>query len=270
MPEGIENVLCLLTKTVSRISRRKFLGLTTLAFPAIAGLDARWGAPRRLRVRSFKLNAEPKSRFVHFSDLHYTGDSAYAAEIVATINQLKPDFVCFTGDLVEHRTYAGAALHFIRQIEAPVYGIPGNHDYWSRSPLAEYERAFTATGGAWLANRGAVLPKHDLELLGMDITGMPKTQSAAVRRHILLLHYPVMADRLNSRQFDLILAGHSHGGQVRIPLLGPVIMPRGVGPYDYGRYQTPAGPLYVNAGVGTLSTFPVRWNCPPEIMVVTI
>jgi predicted MPP superfamily phosphohydrolase len=99
---------------------------------------------------------------------------------------------------------------------------------------------------------------------------MPRIPAEEVTRHLLLLHYPVMADFLGQLRFDLIMAGHSHGGQVRLPLIGALTLPSGVGRYDYGRYETPGGPLYVNAGIGTLSSFPVRFNCPPEITVVTI
>ncbi|MDQ2824229.1 MAG: metallophosphoesterase [Verrucomicrobiota bacterium] len=250
---------------MSRISRRKFLQLGGLALPAIAGIE-----PERLRETNLQLNRDGNCRFVHFSDLHYQGDENLASETVRAINQLGPDFVCFTGDLVEDRSYLPEALRFIREIRAPVYGIPGNHDYWSRAPFSEYERAFAATGGAWQPNRSVVLAQHDLELVGMGIGGMPAIPAAEVTRHLLLIHYPVMADRLGRRCFDLILAGHSHGGQVRIPFVGPLVVPPGVGGYDYGRYETPGGPLYVNAGIGTLSSFPVRWNCPPEITVVTI
>ena len=83
------------------------------------------------------------------------------------------------------------------------------------------------------------------------------------------MHYPEMASQLHEHRFDLILAGHSHGGQVRLPFLGALIVPHGVGPYDLGYYETPGGPLYVNAGIGTYR-IPVRWNCRPEITVVTI
>ena len=255
---------------MSRISRRKFLSFGALALPGIVGADALMLAPTRLRVSKLKLNASGKCRFVHFSDFHYAGDAHYAAEVTDTINELKPEFVCFTGDLVEDRQYAAEALGFIRRIKAPVYGIPGNHDYGSRSPLNEYERAFVATGGAWLPNRSFVLPQYDLELVGMGVTGMPRIPAEEVTRHLLLLHYPVMADFLGQLRFDLIMAGHSHGGQVRLPFIGALTLPSGVGHYDYGRYETPGGPLYVNAGIGTLSSFPVRFNCPPEITVVTI
>ena len=115
---------------MSRISRRKFLQLGALALPAIGSTEQ-----TRLRETNLKLNPDGGCRFIHFSDLHYQGDENFA-EVVRAINELKPDFVCFTGDLVEDRRYAAEALCFIREIRAPVYGIPGNHDYWSRAPFS--------------------------------------------------------------------------------------------------------------------------------------
>ena len=147
--------------------------------------------------------------------------------------------------------------------------MPGNHDYWSHVSLDDFRRGFAATGGEWLANRSVLLTQHDLELIGMDQTGMPDMMPAATR-HLLLMHYPIMADRLGQNCYDLILAGHSHGGQVRIPFVGPVVLPPGVGPYDYGNYATRGGPLHVTAGIGMLSSLPLRVNCPPEITLVTI
>jgi len=73
----------------------------------------------------------------------------------------------------------------------------------------------------------------------------------------------------SSHSFELMLAGHSHGGQVRVPFYGAPILPWGVGPYQLGYYETFAGPLYVGAGIGTYR-LPVRINCRPEITVVTI
>jgi len=83
------------------------------------------------------------------------------------------------------------------------------------------------------------------------------------------MHYPMMADHLGDRRFDLILAGHSHGGQIRLPFFGPLRVPYGVGAYDLGDFETAGGPLYVNPGIGMV-TYPFRFNCPPEITVFTI
>ncbi len=252
---------------MSKISRRKFLGLSALA---AAGVGTPLALSGRLRVRNLRLSAHPKSRFIHFSDWHYSDDSSLAAEVVATINKLRPDFVCFTGDLVEDKRFLGDALNFIRQIKAPIYGVPGNHDYGCGAPFSEFEPAFAATGGGWLTNRSVFLPQNNLELIGMDRNGFPEIKSGPDSRRLLLMHYPVIADSLGDRQYDLILAGHSHAGQVRIPFYGPVMLPSGVGQYDYGRFATRAGTLHVSAGIGMLSSLPLRFNCPPEVTVVAI
>src|SRR3954454_2892550 len=103
------------------ISRRQFLKLAALAAPAVAAADLCLIEPKRLKIRKLNLTATRGCRFVQFSDLHYRGDAEYAAEIVQTINGLNADFVCFTGDLIEHTDYLAEALSFIRQIKTPVY-----------------------------------------------------------------------------------------------------------------------------------------------------
>src|SRR4051812_50008234 len=124
-PDGI----CYAARHPPMISRRKFLGLTALALPAVLGADARFVEPRNLRVTALKAGPG-KTRFVHITDFHHKGDTRYAADVVSTINELDPQFVCFTGDLVEDKTFLPEALSYIEQIKAPVYGSPGNHDYW--------------------------------------------------------------------------------------------------------------------------------------------
>jgi len=251
------------------LNRRQFLGLGLVALPAAAGIDARFAEPTWLRVTHFDLGPRPTCRFVQFSDLHYKGDAEYAADVVRTINGLAPEFVCFTGDLVEDALYAPAALDFIRRIERPVYGCPGNWDYGSGADFKEYEKAFRATGGEWLEDRSIVLPSHNLELIGMGLRGVHVLDDAKAGRRVLLIHYPTQADRLDGRRYDLILAGHSHGGQVRLPFYGALVLPYGVGRYQQGRFDSLGGPLYVNAGIGTYM-FPVRFNCRPEITVVRL
>lgn len=252
-----------------KMTRRKFLALAGAALPAGLGIDARFVEPTSLRVTKLELGPASTCRFAHFTDFHYKGDDAYAAEMVETINGLEPEFVCFTGDLVEDKRYAIDALSFIRQIKAPVYGAPGNHDYWCGAAFADYERAFADTGGAWLSDRSTVIAQHELEIVGMAIGGIHALKPPRARRRLLLLHYPGMSDRLPPPRFDLILAGHSHGGQVRLPFYGALILPWGVGRYDLGYFETPAGPLYVNAGIGTYH-YPIRFNCRPEVTLVTM
>jgi len=252
---------------MSRITRRKFLGLTALALPAAMAVDSSAFETTTLRVTKLQRGPGP-CRFVHFTDFHYKGDDDYAGEFVRTINELAPNFVCFTGDLVEQASFAPAAFEFIRQIKAPVYGIPGNHDYQSGVSFADFAKAFGATGGGWLPDQTAVLPEYDLELVGFGRRSVHAFTQPQAARQILLMHYPQMANGLG-RRFDLILAGHSHGGQIRLPLLGALVVPKGVWPYEYGFYETPGGPLYVNAGIGTYR-IPFRGNCRPELTLITI
>ena len=251
---------------MSKITRRKFLGLSALALPAAMGADSAAFETTTLRVTKLQHGPGP-CRLVHFTDFHYRGDADYASEMVRTINELAPNFVCFTGDLVEEARFAPAAFGFIRQINAPVYGNPGNHDFQSGVASADFEKAFAATGGGWLPGRTAILPEYDLELVGVG-RGVQVFDEPRAARQILLLHFPQMANILQ-RRFDLILAGHSHGGQIRLPLLGAIVLPRGVRPYEHGLYETPGGPLYVNAGIGTYR-LPFRWNCRPELTLITI
>lgn len=252
---------------MSRITRRRFLGLSALALPAVLGADSAALETTALRVTKLKQGAGD-CRFVHFTDFHYKGDADYAAEVVTAINGLTPDFVCFTGDLVEEAHFAADAFAFIRQIKAPVYGTPGNHDFQSGVPHSEFADAFAATGGAWLVDDSHLLPERDLELIGFGRRGVQAFKRQQASRQILLLHYPQIANGLG-REFDLILAGHSHGGQVRLPFFGALVLPRGVGRYEHGYYETPGGPLYVNAGIGTYRIL-FRWNCQPELTLITI
>ena len=149
-----------------------------------------------------------------------------------------------------------------------MYGVPGNHEFETGVPFSKFTEAFAATGGAWFANTSALVAKHDLEVVGMGRTGVDGFPAPRASRQILLLHYPEVANGLG-RRFDLILAGHSHGGQIRLPILGALVVPKGVGRYDHGYYETPCGPLYVNAGIGTYR-IPFRWNCRPEITLIEI
>lgn len=254
---------------MSKMSRRKFLGLGALALPAALGADAGLVEPTFLRVTEVKVNARGSMRIAHFSDLHYKGDEKYGARVIAQINRLAPDFACFTGDLVEDAKFAPGALDFIRQIKAPVYGAPGNHDYWCHAPFSEYESAFAATGGEWLVDRAVTVPERDLEIVGLAADSWRKVGEPKAARRLLLMHYPAQADTFGEQHFDLILAGHSHGGQVRLPLYGPLILPWGVGRYDHGYFDSPAGPMYVNAGIGTYY-LPFRFNCRPEITLLTL
>ncbi|HXI69902.1 MAG TPA: metallophosphoesterase [Verrucomicrobiae bacterium] len=255
-----------------KFSRRKFIATLLLATPVVALADARLVEPDWLKVRRLKVGTAPTHRLVHFSDLHHKGDRDYLESVVKTINGLAPDFVCFTGDIIENAKFLPEALEILSGIRSPMFGVPGNHDFWSGISFAPVQKCFSATGGEWLMGQHHEIAGGKINLVGIPCLGrsqpLPPTRPEA--KNILLMHYPAWVKNLGDRKFDLMLAGHSHGGQVRIPFYGAVVVPFSVDEYDMGLFQTSAGPLYVNPGIGYLSGFEFRFNCRPEITVIEI
>lgn len=253
------------------ISRRRFLLAASGLVPCAIFANAAWIEPRWLKIRRRRFTAgKTAHRLVHFTDLHYKGNQKLAQSVVATINSLAPDFVCFTGDLVEDADYLPEALTILSGIKSPLYGVPGNHDYWAQAPFIEFRQCFAGTGGAWLTDEQRMVCGN-INLIGASCRNaqqpLPAPQPGMI--NILLIHYPAWVKNLTGLTYDLILAGHSHGGQVRIPLYGAIMLPFLVDEYDLGLFHTPAGPLYVNPGIGCFAV-PYRFNCRPEITVIEI
>lgn len=255
-----------------RLSRRKFILAALLATPCALVADAQWMEPTWLKVRKVRIGSGPPThRFVHITDIHHKGDRAYLESVVKTINSLSPDFVCFTGDIIEQENFLAEALEVLSGVKSPMFGVPGNHDYWSKISFEPVHQCFQSTGGAWLLDERRKTAGGNINLIGITCSHnnqalLPLDSSV---KNILLMHYPAWAKKLNGQKFDLMLAGHSHGGQVRIPFYGPIVVPFGVDEYDLGQFQTPAGPLYVNPGIGWFYS-DIRFNCRPEVTVFEI
>ena len=254
------------------MTRRNVLRLLACATPLACVGDAVCLEPGWLAVRHRRVGAAPTRRLVHFSDLHYKGDRSFLEKVVRRINDLSPDFACFTGDIVEDTAHLAAALDVLAGINCPLYGVAGNHDFWSGASFEEIGACFRSTGGGWLLDRetavqdgicliegrlgtpgpsgevSGFVPGRDT-IVGRDwsprsdrATSLSSSVGSAGRR-ILLTHYPAYADALGEERYDLILAGHSHGGQVRLPLVGALIVPFGVGDYDAGLFDCGWSPL---------------------------
>lgn len=263
--------------------RRRRLGCVALpAALLVAGLlvvaDAVLLEPRWLAVRHVRLATGPDSvRLVHISDIHYRGDRAGLERAVARMRAEKPDFVCFTGDLADSTALRREALDILATLGLPLFGVSGNHD-WGEPLATASQPCLARTGGAWLDGTTARTADGRVELVGsegrlvpaeMDRLEAAGGEPRTTRWRLLLCHYPVVVDVLHRARFDLVLAGHSHGGQVRLPGYGALLLPYGVGRYQRGLHQTPVGPLYVNPGLGWFLV-PARFACRPEVTVIDL
>jgi len=238
--------------------------------PVAAAADAALVEPNWFKVRRLNLTqGKSAHRFVHFTDLHHKGDREFLVSVVKSINAQSPEFVCFTGDLVEDAEHLPETLELLQQIKSPLYGVPGNHDYWSNADFGVIAEAFAKTGGQWLLDESVSAAGGKVNIAGATCSKAPHVKLDATGQNIVLIHYPEWVEKLARYKFDVALAGHSHGGQVRIPFYGPLVLPSGVGRYDLGLFHTASGPLYVGAGLGYFH-LNLRFNCRPEITVVEI
>ncbi|NLT73761.1 MAG: metallophosphoesterase [Chloroflexi bacterium] len=219
---------------------------------------------------------------VQLSDLHVTGRAdvwrlRYALRL---IERTDPDLIVLTGDFVRGSA-AGIdlALPVLRTLEAPlgVYAVLGNHDLWSdREAVA---RGLAEAGIDLLVNRGLAIEQGEARfyLAGLDDawSGRPDLDAATAGNTghlpvVVLLHEPDLGQEiLRSGRAWLLLSGHSHGGQVRLPGIGAIILPEHGREYDQGLYGVGEGWLYVNRGLGT-AAIPVRLGCRPEVTVLEV
>ena len=194
---------------------------------------------------------------------------------VAMANSLKPDLVVLTGDYVWQVLEAIDELApILANLNARygVYSTLGNHDYWLDADVIT--ATMEAAGLPVLVNQGLTIQQGggSIYLAGLDDgwSGNPDLEATLEGSKpedpvILLCHEPDLADPFSKDgRVDVQLSGHTHGGQIRIPGIGALILPYLGRKYDIGLYRVNDMLLYTNRGLGVISE-PVRYNCPPEI-----
>lgn len=223
-------------------------------------------------------------RMAQLSDIHLsaamTGEQLAAA--CQKVLELQPDLVAITGDFVDEKQDLQASLVDLVDGLRPLDGqvqvvfVLGNHDYWAgarriRKALGELDfmelpnRFMTLTRGSARLHIAGVddVWERKADLLGL-LQSLPEDGAA-----VLLAHEPDFARRSAATgRFDLQISGHSHGGQVVLPFVGPPILPHLGKRYPSGLYQVSSMFQYTNRGLGTTSPH-VRLNCRPEITLFT-
>lgn len=209
---------------------------------------------------------------LHLTDVHLRGRDEWVDRLASLVSAQRPDLVALTGDVVTRGWTHEAVDHFLGALpDAPLgkWAVMGNWEYWGGAPQETWEPVLNKHGVTLLNNR--VVRLDGMDLVGTDdlLAGSPDLDAvfAAVRKDVpalLLTHSPGIFPLLAKPPVRLVLAGHTHGGQVRIPVVGPFFLPRGSGAYPWGWYQMEGVHLFVSRGLGW-SVAPLRWRCPPEI-----
>jgi predicted MPP superfamily phosphohydrolase len=283
------------TSEPHHITRRTFIGSAALAAAGL-GLYAGTHARHELEIvrRTILIRDLPDSfrgfRIAQISDIHLVEwtEPWFLQRVVDATNKLAPDLVALTGDFISNGPRSVSVAYKAMPVCAEVlsglrcplrYAILGNHDATVDPGMVI--RALASVRIPTLVNSFTAIERGNdrLWLCGVDDPGtsqpdltlaVPPNPGAPV---ILLAHEPDYADGVRRHPraplIDLMLSGHSHGGQVRIPLIGPLVLPPMGRKYVEGLFRIDQMQLYVNRGIGTVS-LPFRFDCPPELTEITL
>lgn len=257
----------------SRWIARTAIGLTAAGL--LTFVYALMIEPRRLEitehvVQTAKLPAGTRVRIVHLSDLHAEGPTHVLRSLAARVNALGPDVVIFTGDTINGRIGIATARQVLADLRAPLgrYAVRGNHDVWYWSDIDLFG------GGVATELLGEPRTVGPIRLCGHPYAAQPDVSgctSDGDAFRVFAYHTPDLIEDLAPVGIDLYLAGHTHGGQVRIPFYGALITHSKFDKkYEMGRYQVEGTTLYVNRGIGSEPGAPVRLLAVPEIAVIDL
>ncbi len=288
---------------------------TALLAAGLGGLAWSLAEARAFTLRRFTAPVLPAGaadlRVLHVSDLHLVPRDAGKQRWLDALDDLEPDLVVSTGDTLAHRDAVPAAVHAHRRLlRRPGAFVLGSNDYYAprpknpahylrrstggqqvpgtRLPTTDLVRAFAEAGWLDLSNRRGTLQLGGLRvgLRGVDdphlrqddypaVAGPPPAEDAL---SVGVTHAPYrrVLDAMTADGMDLVLAGHTHGGQLCLPVLGALVtncdLPRAQAK-GLSHWRSPSGrqtALHVSAGLGTSPYTPVRFACRPEATLLTL
>lgn len=221
-------------------------------------------------------------RIVQISDLHNAKFGKNNQKLVGRIRECEPDMIVLTGDLVDsNHTNVDRAVQFVDEIVkiCPVYYVTGNHEYWlEKSEYDELMDGLIGAGVVILDDQVVEISRGDAKfrLVGLDDKSLTDGTLEALLSDekeftVVLAHEPQYLVRYASSGVDLVLSGHAHGGQFRLPFVGGIVAPdQGFLPeYTAGEYYMNGTEMIVSRGLGN-SVIPVRLFNFPEIVCVDL
>ena len=222
-------------------------------------------------------------RIVQISDLHNAEFGKENKKLLETIRSCSPDIIVITGDLVDsNHTNVERAVAFVKEAVkiAPVYYVTGNHEYWlDPSENEQMMQGILAAGAYDLDDEAVCIEKGDSSfmLIGLDDQHLSDETLKNLRQEqknelsIVLAHEPQYLQNYANAGADLVLTGHAHGGQIRLPFVGGIVAPdQGFLPeYTSGKYNRADTEMIVSRGLGN-SIIPVRLFNYPEVVCVEL
>jgi predicted MPP superfamily phosphohydrolase len=264
------------TRTVDIAAQRGFKPVGRGKYRLLARLPGNQVFKLDISERTLRLPRLPKSwdglTIAHVSDLHFCGtpDKIFFQDVMDVCRQWDPDILALTGDFVDGGRYERWLLPVLGRLRwrEAGFAILGNHDWWhdpTRIRRRLQRLKLRVLGNTW----------HNMEIRGTrlivighegpwfqpppDLTACP---SGAFR--LCLSHTPDNISWARQHNVDLMLAGHNHGGQIRFPFIGSILVPSRYGRrYDCGTFSMPPTVLHVSRGLS--GEHPLRYNCRPEI-----
>lgn len=216
-------------------------------------------------------------RIVHLTDLHVhpAFSREYYQQVMFVAEKENADIAVFTGDFVTSVAALPRLKEFLRPIaKRGTYAILGNHDYWADPDSVR--KAVIESRMMLLTNESITLTigENRIVITGYDYPWGTRAKFIPPQKdnvfHIVLSHTPDNIYRLSAASADLVFSGHYHAGQIRVPMLGPIIVPSIYGRrFDHGHFIVNGTHLFVASGIGAANP-PLRIYCQPDIFVVDI
>ncbi len=270
--------------TKRRNTKRK-IGIVIIAFSiflcVFAYVSNNWIQNTRYMISSPKVNQS--ITIVHLSDLHGKQFGKNNINLLKNIKEENPDMIVFTGDLIDayRNENINESVDLLQQLSqyAPVYYIRGNHEYNSSRYQEIMERLHQIKGDFYILDGdyiNANIKEQKISILGLD-----RDKKGVIEKFISEDGYKIILDHyaenfidnanLSQLEADLVLAGHAHGGQWRLPIIGGVYSPgQGINPkYYQGMIEKGGSIQIISRGLGN-STFPLRLFNRPEVITIVI
>lgn len=282
------------------LTRRQFVRRSVIGLAAVSGtglvidgffVEPHRPVPEHIDIHLTRLpEAFEGFRIAQITDIHF-GPYMHTAGLERALHlaqDFRPDLVALTGDFVSHPLYQHNGLAGARNAEPcadvfarwkgapPMIAVLGNHDHWNNPDMVT--GSLRERGIVVLRNASHVIEREQqlLWIAGTDDALESRADVAQAIAQIppadatiLLAHEPDFADHAAKFPVDLQLSGHSHGGQVRLPGIGPIILPDLARKYHTGLNRVGRLQVFTSHGVGVINP-PVRLNCPPKVSLLTL